>query len=111
MVKLEGSQREITRQNKELEILATRDPLTNTLNRRSLFQGFDALYIEALDHNEELSCIMVDIDHFKQFNDTYGHVAGDAALREVADRISSRPFMSASIKTLTPSRMALTLPR
>jgi len=93
MVKLESSQREITRQNKELEVLATRDPLTNCLNRRSLFQGFDTLYMEALDHNEELSCIMVDIDHFKRVNDTYGHSVGDTVIKFLANLLTeySRP--------------------
>ena len=93
LVKLESSQREITRQNKELEVLATRDPLTNTLNRRSLFQGFDTLYIEAIDHNEELSCIMVDIDHFKQVNDTYGHSVGDTVIKYLSNLLTdcSRP--------------------
>jgi diguanylate cyclase (GGDEF)-like protein/PAS domain S-box-containing protein len=93
MVKIESSQREIKRQNKELEVLATRDPLTNALNRRSLFQGFDAMYIEAVDHNEELGCIMVDIDHFKAVNDIHGHAVGDTVIKFLATLLTeySRP--------------------
>ena len=79
--KLEESQREIMQQNKELLTLATRDPLTNLLNRRSLFEGFDSLLQEAHDDGTPLSCIMVDIDHFKLVNDNYGHSIGDVVIK------------------------------
>jgi diguanylate cyclase (GGDEF)-like protein/PAS domain S-box-containing protein len=93
MDKLEHSQREITRQNKELQVLATRDPLTNSLNRRSLFQGFDTLFEEAIEHDEVLSCIMVDIDHFKAVNDNFGHSVGDTVIKYLAALLTeySRP--------------------
>lgn len=91
--KLEKSQREITRQNQELQVLATRDPLTNTLNRRSLFQGFETLFTEAQEGSEELSCIMVDIDHFKLVNDRFGHAVGDKVIKLLANILTehSRP--------------------
>ncbi len=82
--KLEKSQREITRQNQELLVLATRDPLTNTLNRRSFFQGFENLLEDAQEAGEELSCIMVDIDHFKSVNDRFGHSVGDKVIKLLA---------------------------
>ena len=82
--KLEHSQDEITRQNKELQVLATRDPLTGALNRRSLFQGFETLFAEARQEGEELSCIMLDIDHFKSVNDQYGHAVGDEVIKTLA---------------------------
>ncbi len=91
--KLEHSKREITRQNQELQVLATRDPLTGALNRRSLFQGFEALFAEAQEEGEELSCIMVDIDHFKSVNDRFGHAVGDKVIKLLVDILTehSRP--------------------
>ncbi|MEH6579243.1 MAG: EAL domain-containing protein [Amphritea sp.] len=91
--KLEKSQREITRQNRELQVLATRDPLTGILNRRSLSQGFETLFVEAQEHGEELCCIMVDIDHFKLVNDRFGHAVGDIVIKLLAKILTehSRP--------------------
>ncbi len=91
--KLERSQREITRQNQELQVLATRDPLTDTLNRRSLFQGLEALFAEAIEEGEKLSCIMVDIDRFKSVNDRFGHAVGDKVIKFLAAVLTehSRP--------------------
>ncbi len=86
--RLEQSQREISRQNQELQLLATRDPLTNCLNRRALFAGFQTLFDEAQKHQEELSCIMVDIDHFKSINDRFGHAVGDKVIQLVAQVIT-----------------------
>ena len=85
LIKLETSQLEITRQNKELEYLATRDPLTGSLNRRSFFSGFDSLFEEARQNRDELTCIMTDIDHFKSVNDTHGHGVGDDVIKYLAD--------------------------
>jgi len=85
LTKLENSQLEITRQNKELEYLATRDPLTGSLNRRSFFNGFDSLFAEAKQNNDELTCVMTDIDHFKSVNDTHGHGVGDEVIKYLAD--------------------------
>ena len=91
--KLEHSKREIMRQNQELEVLATRDPLTGVLNRRSLFQGFETLFAEAREEHEPLSCIMVDIDHFKSVNDRFGHAIGDKVIKLLATILTdySRP--------------------
>ena len=82
--RLEQSQREITRQNRELQVLATRDPLTGCLNRRSLFEGMETLLRQAFDESEPLSCIMVDIDHFKSVNDRFGHATGDKVIKLLA---------------------------
>jgi len=79
--RLEHSQHEITRQNRELQVLATRDPLTGVLNRRSLFDGMG----ELLASGEPLSAIMVDIDHFKSINDRFGHATGDKVIKLLAN--------------------------
>ncbi len=91
--KLEKSQREITNQNQQLHILATRDPLTNLLNRRSFFQGFESLFADSIGTKEELACVMVDIDHFKMVNDRFGHSVGDTVIKLLAKVLSdfSRP--------------------
>ncbi len=82
--KLESSKREISRQNQELQVLATRDPLTGVLNRRSLFQGLDTLFADAREEDRLLSCLMVDIDHFKSVNDQFGHAVGDKVIKLLA---------------------------
>jgi diguanylate cyclase (GGDEF)-like protein/PAS domain S-box-containing protein len=82
---LEHSQREITRQNRELQALATRDPLTSCLNRRALSDAFKMLFREAYEDSAELGCIMVDIDRFKSINDRYGHATGDKVIKLVAE--------------------------
>ena len=81
---LEDSRDEINRKNKELEILATRDSLTGCLNRRAFFEEFATIWDDAKSDSEYLSCIMIDIDHFKSVNDTYGHHTGDEVLRSVS---------------------------
>ncbi len=82
---LRQSADKIRKQNHELERLATRDPLTGCFNRRSFFDHFEAFWAEANRHQENLACVMVDIDHFKAINDTHGHAMGDDVLRKVAD--------------------------
>ena len=68
---------------------ATRDGLTGLLNRRELDARGDAAVALALRHGRTLSCLMIDLDRFKQINDRHGHAAGDAVLREAAGRISA----------------------
>jgi diguanylate cyclase (GGDEF)-like protein/PAS domain S-box-containing protein len=81
---IKHSQQEITRQNKKLQVLATRDPLTGLLNRRSLFEGFARLLHEMEEDGGILSCIMLDIDHFKSVNDHFGHATGDIVIKSLA---------------------------
>ncbi|MCA9067784.1 MAG: diguanylate cyclase, partial [Planctomycetaceae bacterium] len=80
---LRKSSDEIRRQNRELEQLATRDPLTSCYNRRSFFERFNALWKSAMRHDHPLSCVMVDVDHFKSINDNHGHSVGDQVLQRV----------------------------
>jgi diguanylate cyclase (GGDEF)-like protein/PAS domain S-box-containing protein/putative nucleotidyltransferase with HDIG domain len=78
---LKKSRDEVRRQNEELQILASRDPLTGCFNRRSFFEKFNQLWES--DNEKTLSAMMVDIDHFKNINDNYGHSTGDEVLRHV----------------------------
>ncbi len=70
-----------------LRRLATRDQLTGLLNRRELDRVLAEERERALRFGHRLALVMVDIDHFKAVNDTHGHLAGDAVLREVARRL------------------------
>lgn len=87
--KIEGMQRDLARQNQALLVLATRDALTEVLNRRALFDAFENLFGATRDGDSELSCIMVDIDRFKAVNDRYGHGVGDKVIRMVADVLAA----------------------
>ena len=72
----------------KLEELAAVDSLTGLLNRRRFFELAQEELARARHLRSSLSVIMLDIDHFKQVNDNYGHLAGDQVLIEVAKRIS-----------------------
>lgn len=85
---LSASQREIERQNEELTLLATRDALTGIFNRRSLMQQAEQGFAEAKAAGLPISCIMCDIDHFKQVNDKYGHAGGDQVIQGAAKALS-----------------------
>ncbi len=77
-------------QNRELEKLSENDPLTGIPNRRK----FEAVLEEEWNRNQRaqtpLSVIMIDIDHFKPYNDTYGHQQGDICLRQTAQIIAAQ---------------------
>jgi diguanylate cyclase (GGDEF)-like protein len=62
----------------------TRDPLTGASNRKHLEERLDTELAYAVRHRTALSVVLVDVDHFKRVNDGYGHLAGDAVLKNVA---------------------------
>lgn len=74
---------------KKLENAALIDPLTHCYNRRSLAQHIEHEIANADRYGRSFSVVMLDIDHFKQINDTYGHKAGDAVLTAVSKSIFS----------------------
>jgi diguanylate cyclase len=69
---------------KAAEERSNTDALTGLANRRSMDEFFRSAQIVAMEGDEPLSVLMIDIDHFKKFNDTYGHQVGDQVLRLVA---------------------------
>jgi diguanylate cyclase (GGDEF)-like protein len=75
-------------QKRELERLAITDPVTLLRNHRFFQDQLKVELARANRHGRELSLLMVDIDHFKTFNDTYGHPAGDRLLRDVGKRLT-----------------------
>ena len=74
----------------QLESQAGRDPLTGLANRRLMHEMMTAERSHAVRHKEPYSLIIIDIDHFKSLNDTYGHSVGDIVLEEAAKIFSSQ---------------------
>jgi diguanylate cyclase (GGDEF)-like protein len=71
-------------QSAELHRLSNIDRLTELPNRRAFDERFEALWVQGILANTQLSVIVIDIDHFKVVNDVYGHLYGDEVLRRVA---------------------------
>jgi two-component system cell cycle response regulator len=80
-----------TRQLREMltrvETLANVDPLTGLFNRRRFETVIDKEFKRAVRYNLPLSCMMLDIDHFKKVNDSFGHAVGDGVLRQTVNII------------------------
>lgn len=85
LTELNVTQGIIEKKNRALEELAIADPLTGILNRRAFLQQYERCYEQALRKETPISVMMIDIDHFKQVNDTHGHTVGDIAIRRVAE--------------------------
>jgi diguanylate cyclase (GGDEF)-like protein len=86
---LEEHQSRLRRLNMQLHAQAITDPLTGLYNRLALTQQLNQAVARAKRADEPISLLLIDVDHFKSFNDTYGHLAGDDALRRLAEIIRS----------------------
>ena len=73
----------------QLQALATTDPLTGLVNRRGWYERLEVLTARVRRTGESLTLAVADLDHFKKYNDTNGHDAGDELLREFAERTTS----------------------
>jgi diguanylate cyclase (GGDEF)-like protein len=73
----------------EILVVANRDSLTGLYNHRSFYERLEEEVERARGGGRELSLLMIDIDHFKTYNDTLGHLRGDLVLREVAHMIKN----------------------
>ncbi|MCG6942233.1 MAG: diguanylate cyclase [Thiohalocapsa sp.] len=74
----------------QLRHIAVTDELTGVRNRRAFFERAGRLFADARAHDRALSALMLDIDHFKQINDTHGHAIGDIALKHFAAAVQTR---------------------
>lgn len=73
----------------EAQRRAQTDPLTGVLNRRSLVERLDAACVRAQARGLPIALLFIDLDHFKQINDSYGHLAGDACLQAIIGPIQA----------------------
>jgi len=92
---LEETNQQLEQANQQLEELSRTDALTGLANRRQLKEVLATEWRRALRNGQPLALIMADIDAFKSFNDTYGHLAGDECLRKIAVALRS-PLMRSS---------------
>ena len=108
---LKTSFEDVRQKNSELKLLAARDPLTGCLNRRSLFDAFVGEWQSAAAQGSFLSCIMVDVDHFKNVNDEHGHAAGDEVLQKLSAALLEGVRQSDFVGRYGGEEFCLLLPR
>lgn len=87
-IKLEKVSQELLEKNKILDNLANIDGLTEVYNHRYFQNNLDQEINRSIRHQTNIALLLVDIDHFKNFNDTYGHQAGDFVLKNFCTTIS-----------------------
>ncbi len=80
---------ELRRKNTKLSKLAVTDSLTNLFNRRFFFTRLEEEFSRTLRYNEQFAVLSIDLDNLKAVNDTYGHIAGDNVIRQVAKCLKS----------------------
>jgi diguanylate cyclase (GGDEF)-like protein len=78
---------ELEEVNRKLAELATEDALTGVSNRRALENGLQREWYRCHDQRRPLSALMIDVDHFKKYNDAHGHLEGDVLLRSIAKQL------------------------
>ncbi|WP_413732611.1 diguanylate cyclase [Sodalis sp. RH20] len=86
------AQQELRKLNRSLERLARSDGLTGLYNRRHFDLSLDNEFQRALRTQQVLGIILLDVDYFKQFNDLYGHVAGDNCLKRIGHTLKNLPL-------------------
>lgn len=88
-LELKYTKDELKKKSAAFEKLAITDPLTEIFNRRYLMSISEIEYQKAVNYNSFFSIIMLDIDHFKKINDTYGHIVGDQVLKIMTQKVQS----------------------
>ena len=96
--------------HEEIYRLTIIDGLTQVYNKRYLLEFLDREMARCLRHERDLSLVLFDIDHFKTINDTFGHLAGDYVLRELAQALKSRIRKEECFARYGGEEFALVLP-
>jgi len=86
---LSQRERELVATNDRLTVIASIDMLSGLANRRGFQSRLDFEWMKAQQYDSDLSLMMIDVDHFKLYNDTYGHPEGDACLTRLGETLSS----------------------
>lgn len=86
---------QLKRQKDFLGMLSLVDGLTGIPNRRAFDETLNREWMRAMRNNTKISLMMIDIDNFKHYNDSFGHLAGDDCLKIIADKLSSTPLRPA----------------
>ena len=95
----------------QVQQLAVTDSLTGLLLRRPFMEQFGREVLRAIRSHEPLAVLMLDVDHFKRHNDNYGHLAGDAVLRSVAELLRQALPVDSLIARYGGEEFAVVLPR
>ena len=103
--------KELSRKNRELAINANTDPLTGVSNRRAFDEFQKAAIKQVRKKTQPISILMLDLDKFKNVNDTYGHAAGDQVLQEVTRRWSQQIRDSDILARIGGEEFAILLPQ
>jgi diguanylate cyclase (GGDEF)-like protein len=96
-IKLAERERELRSANRNLEALASIDGLSGLANRRSFDARLQAEWERAAGLKRPVALMMIDVDHFKLFNDNYGHLEGDQCLRVIAETLSAATGQSGDL--------------
>jgi len=110
MVMVVGSSKVLSRTLEELEYYAVREPLTGLYNRRHFNEVLEKEMERARRHGHAFTVLLLDVDNFKDINDTFGHPAGDRALQDLARTIQSQTRGDDVVARIGGDEFALILP-
>ena len=107
---LEAARCAVEDQREELELLSRTDPLTGLANRREFDDALRRIFKDAERSEQPVAVLMMDLDHFKTINDTYGHDVGDDALRALAGVLKTTSRETDTVARLGGDEFACILP-
>ncbi len=109
--RLEAHRRKLEAANAHLNVLGTTDGLTGLKNRRAFDERLERAFDHARARREALSLLLIDVDDFKDYNDMFGHPAGDDALRRIARLLTDKARRDEFLARYGGEELAVILPR